>query len=124
MRAIMVAVVSGILLLASWENVANARVSGVAVRSVASSHVGPHYNRAFRRGPLYGGFIAVPAYPAYNFFDYPPYAPFVPSSSSTATDYPGEAAPIQRCQNPTHKTVTVPSEGGGTRQITVTYCHP
>jgi hypothetical protein len=122
MRAITVAVVSGILLLASHDNVANARVSGVGAHNVAPSHVGPHYNRAFRRGPLWGGFIAVPAYPADGLFDYPPYAPFTPDGS--AADYPGQAAPAQSCQNPTRRTVSVPSEGGGTKEITVTYCHP
>jgi len=121
MRAIAVAVVSAILLLASLENVANARGSGA--RYVAPSHVGSRYNRVFRRGPLYGGFIAVPVYPYDGFFGYPPYAPFAPDSSGAAADYPGDTAPVQRCQNPTQRTVTVPSEGGGTKQITVTYCH-
>jgi hypothetical protein len=122
MRAIMVTVVSGILLLSSWENVANARVSAVGARFVAPSRLGPHYNRAFRRWPLYGGFIAVPAYSSDDFFASPPYGAFAPDSS--AVDYPGRPAPTQRCENPTHKTVTVPAEAGGTKEITVTYCHP
>jgi hypothetical protein len=122
MRAIMVAVVSGILLLASWENVASARGTGYGARNVAPSHVGPRYNRVFRRGPLYGGFIAVPAYPSDGLFGYPPNAPFAPDGPAAA-DYPGEATPAQGCQNPTHRTVTVPAEAGGTKEITITYCH-
>jgi hypothetical protein len=122
MRAIVVAVVSGIMLLASWENVANARASGVGARPAASSHLAPRNSRIFRRGPLSGGFVAVPAYAPEGFFDYPPYAPFPPDSSATA-NYPGEGAPTQRCQNPTHRTVTVPSEAGGTKEITITHCH-
>lgn len=119
MRAITVAVLSGILLLASWENVANARASGAGTRSAAPSHFSPHY-RAFRRGPLYGGFIAVPAYPADGFLGYSPY-PSLPPDSSAA----GVLAPVQqRCESPTHKTVTVPAEAGGTKEITITYCHP
>jgi hypothetical protein len=118
MRAIMVAVLSGILLLASWENVASAHVSGAGARTVAPSHVAPRYNRAFRRSPLYGGFIAVPAYPT----DGSPYAPFAPDSS--AADYQGGPASAKRCDNPTRKTVTVPAEAGGTKDITITYCHP
>jgi hypothetical protein len=124
MRAIVVAVIAGIMLLASWENVANARVSGVGARSAASSHVAPRNNHVFRRAPLWGGYIALPAYAPEGFFDYPPYAPFPPDSPATA-NYQGDGAPTQRCQNPTHRTVTVPSEsGGGTKQVTVTYCHP
>jgi hypothetical protein len=124
MRAIVVAVVSGIMLLASWENVANARASGVGARPVTSSHPAPHNRIIFRRGPLWGGFIAVPAYAPEGFFDYPPYAPFPPDSAATANN-PGGGAPTQRCLNPTHRTVTVPSEGGGgSKQITVTDCHP
>jgi hypothetical protein len=122
MRAIIVAVVSGILLLASWENVANARASGVGARNVAPSHPGPRFNRTFRRGPLYGGFIAIPAYPSDGLPGYPPYAPFPPDSS--AADYQGGPASAKRCDNPTHKTVTVPAEAGGTKDVTVTYCHP
>jgi len=122
MRAIMVAVVSGILLLA-WENVTNARPSGAAARSVAPSHLGQRYNRILHRRPLYGGFIAVPAYPSDGFFGYPPYPPFAPDGSAAA-GYPGEAASARGCPNPTHRTVTVPSEGGGTKEVTVTYCHP
>jgi len=123
MRAIVVGVVAGIMLLASWENVANARGSGVGTRPAVSSHLVPRNNHIFRRGPAWGGFIAVPAYAPEGFFDYPPYAPFPPQSSTTA-DYPGDAASTQRCQNPTHRTVTVPSEAGGTKQVTVTYCRP
>jgi hypothetical protein len=123
MRAVIVAVVSGILLLASWENVASARVSGVTARPVAPSHVGPHYNRTFRRWPLNGGFI-VPAYAPDGFFDYPSYPPFPPDGSAGATGYSGEIAPVRQCQNPTHRTVTVRAEAGGTKDITVTYCHP
>jgi hypothetical protein len=121
MRAITVAVVSGILLLGSWENVANARVSGYGAQHVVPRHLAPRFNRAFR-WPLYGGFLAVPAYPADGYFGNSPYAPFAPDSSA-ATD-PGEGVGAQRCQNPTHRTVTVPSDGGGTKQVTVTYCHP
>jgi len=130
MRAVIVAVVSGILLLGSWENVASARGSGVGARSAAPGHVGPRsnrafrYNRVFRRGPLYGGFIAVPAYGPDDFLGYPPYPPFAPDGSAAATGYSGEAAPARGCPNPTHRTVTVPSEAGGTKQVTVTYCHP
>jgi hypothetical protein len=120
MRAIIVAVLSGILLLASWENVASARVSGAGARTVAPSHVAPRYNRAFRRSPLYGGFIAVPAYPTDGPLGYSP--PFAPDSS--AADYQGGPASAKRCDNPTHKTVTVPAEAGGTKDITITYCHP
>jgi hypothetical protein len=121
MRAILVAVLSGILLLASWENVANARVSSYGARIVVQRHFAPRYNRAFR-WPLYGGFVAVPAYPADGFYGYPPYAPFAPDSS--AADSPGDPAPAKGCQNPTHRTVTVPSDGGSTKQVTITYCHP
>jgi hypothetical protein len=124
MRAITVAVVSGIMLLASWENVANARVSGYVPRNVAPGHIGPHHNHVFRRGPLWGGFVTVPVYPSYDSFGYPPDAPFAPDGSAAVTDYPGDRAAVQRCQNPTQRTVTVPSEAGGTKQITVTYCHP
>jgi hypothetical protein len=125
MRAISVAVVSGILLLASWENVASARVSGVASRPVAPGHVGPRYNRTFRGWPLYGGFIGAPAFAPDGFFDYPSYPPFAPDGSAAATGYSGEvAAPVQQCQNPTHRTVTVRSEAGGTKDVTITYCHP
>jgi hypothetical protein len=118
MRAIMVAVVSGILLLASWQNVANARISGAGVRPAAPSHVGPRYYRTFRRGPLWGSFIAVPAFPP---VDYPPYPPLMPDGSNAG--YPGEAASGRDCQNPTRRTVSVPAEAGGTKEITITYCH-
>jgi len=121
MRAVIVAVLSGILLLASWENVANARVSAGGVHTVAPGHPGLRFNRTFRRWPLYGGYLAVPAYPADGFLGYPPYPPFPPNGS--ATDYPGDA-PAQRCENPTQRTVTVRAEAGGTKDVTVTYCHP
>jgi hypothetical protein len=123
MRAVMVAVVSGIMLLASWENVANARASGSGARTAAPSHPGTRYNRIIRRGPLYGGFIAVPAYGPDSLFNYPPYAPFAPNGSAGAADYSGEPASAQRCQNPTHRTVTVQAEAGGTKEVTITYCH-
>ena len=124
MRAIVVAVVSGILLLASWENVANARASGYGARNmVAPSRFGPGYNWTFRRWPLYGGFVAVPAFPSDGFFGYPPYAPFPPDGSAAAADHPGDGASAQGCQNPTHRTVTVRAEAGGTKEVTITYCH-
>jgi hypothetical protein len=69
---------------------------------------------------LYGGFVGAPFFGADDFFDYPPYAPYAPDISSSSL---GEATSTSRCLQPTHKTVTVPAEAGGTQQVTVTYCH-
>jgi hypothetical protein len=120
MRAIIVAAVSGILLLASGANVANARGNGYVARPSAPRHLATHHNRALRRLPLHGSFIAVPAYPLDGVPSYPPYAPFAPDNSA---GYPTQAAPVGRCLQTTHKIVTVPAESGGTREVTVTYCY-
>jgi len=117
-RAIILAVTLGVLFSAAWADVAIARGYGNGARSpyFAPGYRLPHYNRALRRAPLYGGFIAVPYAPD-NSFGYPPYAP------ESFTDEPSQSRPGERCKNPTQKTVTVPSDSGGTRQVTITYCH-
>ena len=124
MRATVAAIIVGILLIASSDTVANARVSGYGT---GASHFVPRYNsrpfnRTFRQRPPNGGFIGVPLYGPDDFFDDPPYLPYTPDTSA---GYPSVApAPrTQRCLQPTHKTVTVPAEAGGTQQVTVTYCH-
>ena len=119
MRTTIVAVVLGILLLVASETAANARGAAHGARPLHATpnlRLPPNY-RVFRRTPLYGGFFAFPPYDDY--LDYPPYAPYTPENS---VDSPG-SAPGQYCRQPTQKTVTVPAEAGGTRQITVTYCH-
>jgi hypothetical protein len=118
MRATVAAVVLGILLLVPSQTAANARGSGFGARPwhAAPFHLPPHY-RVFRRAPLYGGFLAFPAYD--DFLDYPPYPPYSPENSF---DNPG-TAPGRHCRQATQKTVTVPAEAGGIRQVTVTYCH-
>jgi hypothetical protein len=134
MRATVAAVVLTILMLTSSGTAANARGSGYGG---VSPHFAPTYRAlpfyryralpyrygAFPRQPLYGGFIGAPYYGSGSddFFDYPPYAPYAPDTSSST---PGAAPSTNRCPQPTHKTVTVPAEAGGTQQITVTYCHP
>jgi hypothetical protein len=103
MRAALVVVVAGIMLLAPFEMVANARGYGYVARSW---HFAPRYrvprpNRAFRRRLPSSGLVVVPSYAPDSFVGYPPEAPPAPS-----------------CR----EIVTVPSEDGGTRQITVTRC--
>jgi hypothetical protein len=118
MRATIVAVVLGILLLVPSETVANARGVGYSARpwrAAPSFGLRPN-SRGFRRAPLYGGALA---FPYYDDFDYPPYAPYPPE---TPLRDPGNA-PGSYCRQPTQKTVTVPAEAGGTRQVTITYCH-
>ncbi len=122
MRATVAAVILGILLLASSDTTADARG---AAYGTASPHFTPHYLSppsypAFRRRPLYGGFIGAPFFGPDDFFDTPPYAPYVPDISSS---YPS-APPTRGCPQPTQRTVTVPAEAGGTQQVTITYCHP
>ena len=121
MRATVAALVLGIFLLACSDTTANARGSGYVA---ASPHFAPRYRslpfyNGLRRRPLYGGY-GVPFYWPDDFLEYPPYAPYAPDSTSS---YPGEAPSANRCLQPTHKTVTVPAEAGGTQQVTVTYCH-
>jgi hypothetical protein len=122
MRATVAGVVLGILLLASSDTAANARGSGYVAGSphFAPSYRSPPFSRAFRRRPLDGGFIGAPYYGAEDFFDYPPYAPYAPD---TSPGYSSGAPSAQGCLQPTHKTVTVPAEAGGTQQVTITYCH-
>ena len=124
MRAIVTAVALGILLLASSETAANARGSGYGAgpsHFVPSHRLSSPVYRTFRRPPSYGGFVGVPFYGPDDFFDYPPYAPYAPDTSSS---YSGTTPSARGCPQPTHKTVTVPAEAGGTQQVTVTYCHP
>jgi hypothetical protein len=124
MRATVAALVLGFFLLTCSGTLANARGSGYGA---GSPHFAPGYRslpsyNGFRRRPLYGGYTGVPYYWPDDFSAYPPpYAPYTPDSNSS---YPGEAPSTGRCLQPTHKTVTVPAEAGGTQQVTVTYCHP
>lgn len=122
MRATVTALVLGILVLASSDTAANARGSGYGAGSphFAPSYRSPPFHRAFPARPLHGGFIGVPFYGPDDFFDYPPYAPYAPDPSA---GYPSGAPSAQGCLQPTHKTVTVPAEAGGTQQVTITYCH-
>jgi hypothetical protein len=122
MRATVAAVALGVLLLASSDTAANARGSAYGA---STPHFAPTYRprpfyRTFHGRPLYGGFIGVPFYGPDTFFDYPPYAPYSPDTSSSS---PGAPPSTNRCLQPTQKTVTVPAEAGGTKQVTVTYCH-
>ena len=82
-----------------------------------SSHVAPHFRPARHRGaigpwPFYGGYVAVAPYSLYNSTSYAPpervvYVPLLPQALS--------------CHH-SKETVTVPAEGGGTREITITRC--
>jgi hypothetical protein len=122
MRATVAAVAFGVLLLASSDTAANARGSAYGAGSphfVPSYRPRPFY-RTFRRPPSYGSFIGAPFYGPDDSFDYPPYAPYAPDTSSSN---PGGQPSTNRCLQPTQKTVTVPAEAGGTKQVTVTYCH-
>ena len=123
MRAIVAAVVSGILLLASSDTAVDARGSSFGA---GSPHFAPSYRsqpsyRTFRGRPLHGGFIGVPFYGPNDFFGYPPSLPYAPDTSA---GYPSKGPSTQRCLQPTYKTITVPAEAGGTQQVTITYCHP
>jgi hypothetical protein len=123
MRATAAAVALGILLVASSDTAATARGSsnGATPPHFAPSHRSPPVYRALRRQPLYGGVIGAPFFGPDDYFDYPPYAPYAPDTSSGS---PGVAPAVRGCPQPTHKTVTVPAEAGGSQQVTVTYCHP
>jgi hypothetical protein len=124
MRATVAAVALGVLLLASSDTAANARGSayGAGSPQFAPTYRSRPFYHTFRGRPLYGGFIGVPFYGPDTFFDYPPYAPYAPDTSSGNPAVPA-ASSINRCLQPTHKTVTVPAEAGGTKEVTVTYCH-
>jgi hypothetical protein len=82
-----------------------------------SSHGAPHFRPVRHRGtyrhwPYYGGYVAVAPYVSDNTITYAPpervvYVPLRPQALS--------------CHH-SKETITVPAEGGGTREITITRC--
>jgi hypothetical protein len=99
-----VAIVLAIVLLAPFERAANARGYGFGARSWYFALHHPYRTGTFRRVTPYSssGFIVIPPYD--GFIGYP------------------ETSSVPSCHL-TQETVTVPSEEGGTRQITVTRCY-
>jgi hypothetical protein len=111
-------------LCALWEIPAHARGSGVGLHRAFpffhAFHFGKHFRNArFNRNlndfPSYGGLYALPPYDynyGYNSDSGAQPANFV---------YVVESPRVRSCQY-IRETVTVPSESGGTRDITVTRC--
>jgi hypothetical protein len=105
---------SAMLLLAPLEAVAGPHGGGFGAHSFHfTSHFrSARHHGAFGRWPLFGGLVAVPPYASDNIVTYvtPETVVFVPE--------PPRALSCHRSQ----QTVTVPSEAGGTREITITRC--
>jgi hypothetical protein len=103
----------GMLLLAPW-------YTGASAHGTHSFHFSDHFRATYHNGrygaygawPFYGGgIVAVPPYGSEGMANYaPPTVVYVP--------LPPQALTCHRSQ----QTVTVPSEEGGTRKITVTRC--
>jgi hypothetical protein len=108
------------LLLAPLGLAANARSGGFGAHTFhfaglhrSASHLHSARSRgAFGQWPFFGGIVAVPPYASDNILTYamPERVVFVPE--------PPRALSCHHSQ----ETVTVPSEEGGTRQITITRC--
>jgi hypothetical protein len=120
--AILVVSTLAIPLLAPLELGADAHGSGFGAHSshftgIHSSHFPGHFrsarhNEAFGQWPLFGGLVAVPPDASDNIVPYatPETVVFVPESQRALS-----------CHH-SQQTLTVPSEDGGTRQITITRC--
>lgn len=97
---------------------AHARGGGFGMHSfhsINSLHFAKHFRHArghrnFNQGPLYGGVYATP-----------PYDNDAAQVQPTNFVYVVEPPRVHSCQY-NKETVTVPSESGGTRDITVTRC--
>jgi hypothetical protein len=89
---------------------------------VHSSHFSNHFrpanrNKAFNQFPFYGGLYGLPAYAYDNMGSYA-----VDNSASPPTIiYVAEPPHALGCTK-SQQIKTVPSEGGGTRDITITRC--
>lgn len=93
---------------------ANAHASGIKMHSF---HSGKHFrpgrhNKNLNQWPLYGGLYAVPPYDFYSNGSYVQPGPIVFVSQPPAA---------LSCQS-SKEIKTVPSENGGTRDITITRC--
>jgi hypothetical protein len=107
------------LIFAPMKIPANAHGSGSGMHSFHGFHFGNHFRNAQHRKnfnnqwPWYGGYYAVPPY-AYD-------------NNSGGSAQPANVVyvlgspPVHSCRY-VKETVTVPSESGGTRDITVTRC--
>jgi hypothetical protein len=93
---------------------------------IHSGHFGNHFrpafrNKAFNQFPLYGGLYGLPTYAYDNMGSY---------MGGYAVDYTGSSPTIIYVAEPpqalgctkSQQIKTVPSEGGGTRDITITRC--
>jgi len=117
-HAAIISVSAIVALCAPLDIPAHARGGGIGIRSfhsINSLHFAKHFRHArghrnFNQWPLYGGVYAMPPYDN-NATQVQP-ANFV---------YVVEPPRVHSCQY-NKETITVPSESGGTRDITVTRC--
>ena len=91
-----------------------------------SGHFGNHFrpgirNRAFNQFPFYGGLYALPTYAYDNMGGYVGGYAVDNSASPPAIIYVAEPPQALGCTK-SQQIKTVPSEGGGTRDITITRC--
>jgi hypothetical protein len=103
MHGAMAVVASVLAMLLAPSDTANARAGGMHARHFSGHHHSAHH-RARHRLPLYGGYLFLP-----------PYEPYVAPQPIVLVSEP------HRCRYD-RQVVTVASEQGGTRQITVTRC--
>ena len=112
--ALVAALALAVALLAPLAVMANAHGLGFGAHSIHSTG---HFGSAYRHGrygqwPLYGGIVAVPSDTSDN---------MMTDATPETVVFVSEPSRTLSCHH-SQQIVTVPSEQGGTRQITITRC--